>query len=107
MRPLIPPRSASRACPDEAATDVLHHDIELSLQLEPPSLADRGTVRIKLRCPTTSVDLNAKLNASAPPFLYALAAGRFAEASLELDGLQLRALGPAGVDLTQALAVTA
>ena len=221
VRPLISPPSASGACPDEESIDVLHHDIELSLQLEPPSLAGQGSVRLKLKCPTARVDLDAKLNVSAvsldavplrfhadggrlhielpqrmpagaevslqmtwevrtdgltpkflseqvwagyhaaawlptrqdpaqratlalrliapaelkvaasghalapealaggrtkhsfvldrpaPPFLYAFAAGRFAEVNLELDGLRLRALGPMGVDLTPALAVTA
>ena len=221
VRPLVPPPSDSLACTDDAAIDVLHHDIELSLQLEPPSLVGRGTVRLKLRCPTTRVELDARLIVSAvtldarplpfraedgrlrielpqrlqsgaevslqmtwevptdgttptffsdqvwagyhaaawlptrqdpaqratlalrilapaelkvaasgralvpesipgartkhsfvldrpaPPFLYAFAAGRFAEASLEVDGFRLRALGPAGGDLTQALAATA
>ena len=47
------------------------------------------------------------LDRPAPPFLYAFAAGRFQETRLELDGLQLRALGPAGSDPGAALAATA
>lgn len=221
VRPPISLPSTASACLDAAAIDVLHHDVELSLQLEPPSLAGRGSVRLKLRCPTPRIELDAKLNVStvtldavpmrfhadggrlhielpqqlpagaevslqmtwevrtdgptpkfladqvwagylaaawlptlqdpaqratlalriiapeelkvaaighalaaealpggrtkhafvldrpAPPFLYAFAAGRFAEATLKLDGFQLRALGPAGVDLSPALTVTA
>ena len=64
VRPPILPPGAASACPDEAAIDVLHHDIELSLQLEPPSLAGRGTVRLKLRCPAARVELDAAATVS-------------------------------------------
>lgn len=210
-----------RPCAEETAVDVVHHDVELALQLEPPALTGRGEVRIKARCPTATIVLDAKLRVSAvaadaaplrfhvdndrlrielpqplpagaearlqvaweartddatpkfaadqvlagysaaawlptrqdpaqratlalrivvpaeltvaasgralppeslplgrtrhsfvldrpaPPFLYAFAAGRFQETRLELDGLQLRALGPAGSDPSAALAATA
>lgn len=44
----------------------------------------------------------------SPPFLYAFAAGPFDEAVMPLPGGQrLRALGPTGVDLRRALAITA
>ncbi len=47
------------------------------------------------------------LDRPSPPFLYAFAAGRFAEAELDVDGVKLRALGPAHADLAGALAITA
>jgi len=47
------------------------------------------------------------LDRPSPPFLYAFAAGRFAEAELNTDGIRLRALGPEGADLAGALAITA
>jgi aminopeptidase N len=43
----------------------------------------------------------------SPPFLFAFAAGSFAEAELDVDGVRLRALGPTGSNLDDALAVTA
>ncbi|WP_394832963.1 hypothetical protein LVJ94_41325 [Pendulispora rubella] len=47
------------------------------------------------------------LEQPAPTFLFGFAAGRFAEAELAVDGVKLRALGPAGADLAGALAITA
>jgi aminopeptidase N len=47
------------------------------------------------------------LDRPAPPFLYAFAAGHFAQATLQVDGTTLRALGPQGADLAGALAVSA
>lgn len=47
------------------------------------------------------------LERPSPPFLYALAVGRFDEAELGVDGVTLRALGPAGSDLSGVLRVTA
>lgn len=216
-----PPPAAPSPCAEQTAIDVLHHEVELTLQLEPPALTGQGVVRVKARCPTATVVLDAKLRISAvatdtgplrfhagsgqlrielpqplpagaearlqiaweartdsatpkfsaeqvfagysaaawlptrqdpaqratlalrivapaeltvvasgsalakeplprgrtrhsfgldrptPPFLYAFAAGRFQQASVELDGLQLRALGPPGSELSTALAVTA
>ncbi|RYE85645.1 MAG: hypothetical protein EOO75_16745, partial [Myxococcales bacterium] len=43
----------------------------------------------------------------SPPFLFAFAAGRLDEAQRSVDGVTLRALGPAGADLAGALALTA
>ncbi|WP_394843497.1 hypothetical protein LZC95_41425 [Pendulispora brunnea] len=47
------------------------------------------------------------LEQPAPTFLFGFAAGHFAEATLAVDGVTLRALGPAGADLAGALAITA
>ena len=47
------------------------------------------------------------LDRPSPPFLFAFAAGRFDEAELDVDGVKLRALGPAGADLASALTITA
>ncbi|MEP7124011.1 MAG: M1 family aminopeptidase [Byssovorax sp.] len=47
------------------------------------------------------------LERPSPPFLYAFAAGRFDEATLAVDGVTLRALGPASANLQGALAITA
>jgi aminopeptidase N len=47
------------------------------------------------------------LDRPSPPFLYAFAAGHFGEAELMVDGVRLRAFGPAGADLHGALAITA
>jgi len=47
------------------------------------------------------------LDGGAPPFLYAFAVGRFAEAELEVADGKLRALGPPGSDLTAVLSLTA
>ncbi len=41
------------------------------------------------------------------PFVFAFAAGRFVETDLDADGVTLRALAPAGVNVGPALAVTA
>jgi aminopeptidase N len=43
----------------------------------------------------------------SPPFLFAFAAGSFAETELDVDGVRLRALGPSGSNLDEALTVTA
>ncbi len=48
-----------------------------------------------------------ELNRPSPPFLYAFAAGQFDEAHLEDDGVTLRAWGPPGEDLREALTTTA
>lgn len=47
------------------------------------------------------------LHRPSPPFLYAFAVGLFDEATLDVDGVKLRALGPVGDDVSHALAVTA
>ncbi|HKP59106.1 MAG TPA: M1 family aminopeptidase [Polyangiales bacterium] len=46
------------------------------------------------------------LDRPAPPFLFAFAAGNFAEAELAVAGKTLRALGPAGADLASVLMLT-
>jgi aminopeptidase N len=46
------------------------------------------------------------LERPSPPFLYAFAAGQFEEATLVVDGVRLRALGPPGADLPGVLAAT-
>lgn len=47
------------------------------------------------------------LDHPSPPFLYAFAAGRFDERTLDVDGVTLRALGPASANVEGALALTA
>lgn len=42
-----------------------------------------------------------------PPFLFAFAAGEFERASIDVEGVQLHALGAKGVDLASALEITA
>jgi aminopeptidase N len=209
-------------CTGESALDVVHHAIDLSLRLDPPSISGRGDVQVRARRETTVIDLDAKglhisevatatgplrfrhtgdrlcaelprplpagaemavhlvwevptdretphaaadqiwagysasawmptrqdpaqratlslritapaawkvaavgrasasapagedrvmrsftLERPSPPFLYAFAAGRFAEAELAVDGVKLRALGPESANLQGALAITA
>ena len=65
VKPLPAPPGRATACRDESAVDVLHHDIALSLQLQPPALAGRGEVRIKTRRATDTVVLHAKLQVRA------------------------------------------
>ena len=48
-----------------------------------------------------------ELEQPSPSFLYAFAAGRFDEATLDEGGITLRAWGPPGADLREALTVTA
>ena len=48
-----------------------------------------------------------ELERPSPPFLFAFAAGDFEEATLDVEGGKLRALGPKGSDLAAALALTA
>ena len=48
-----------------------------------------------------------ELTQPSPPFLYAFAVGHFALAERRVDGITLRALGRAGLDLARALDVTA
>jgi aminopeptidase N len=66
----------------------------LSLQSTAATFADLGSKRFTVSQPS-------------PPFLFAFAAGSFTEAELDSDGVRLRALGPAGSNLDEALAVTA
>lgn len=47
------------------------------------------------------------LTQPTPPFLFAFAAGAFDEAQLEVDGVNLRALGRRGADLASVLQLTA
>lgn len=47
------------------------------------------------------------LDRPSPPFLFAFAAGVFEEASLDVDGVRLHALGPSRAKLDAALATTA
>ncbi|NUO48741.1 MAG: hypothetical protein HOV80_07785 [Polyangiaceae bacterium] len=48
-----------------------------------------------------------RVDRPSPPFLFAFAAGNFDEATLDVDGVKLRALGPKGADLAGALKITA
>jgi aminopeptidase N len=66
----------------------------LSLQSTAAASADQGSNRFEVTQPS-------------PPFLFAFAAGSFAEAELVVDGVRLRALGPPGSNLDEALVVTA
>jgi aminopeptidase N len=66
----------------------------LSLQSATAASADLGSNRFEVSRPS-------------PPFLFAFAAGTFAEAELDVDGVRLRALGPPGSNLDEALAITA
>jgi aminopeptidase N len=66
----------------------------LSLQSTAKTFANLGSNRFTVSQPS-------------PPFLFAFAAGSFAEAELDVDGVRLRALGPTGSNLDEALTVTA
>lgn len=55
------PSAEPITCGDQSAIDVLHHDIDLSLSLEPKALAGRGRVRIKTRWATDRIVLDANL----------------------------------------------
>ena len=216
------PAPIHEACTTESALDVVHHAIDLSLRLDPPSISGRGDVKVRARRETTVIDLDAQglrisevatatgplrfrqsgdrlcaelprplqagaetsvhlvwevpvdhetphvtadqiwagyaasawmptrqdpaqratlslritapaawkvaavgrasvrapagsdrvahsftLDRPSPPFLYAFAAGRFAEAELAYGGVKLRALGPENANLEGALAITA
>lgn len=66
----------------------------LSLQSTAATFAMLGSNRFKVSQPS-------------PPFMFAFAAGSFAEAELDVDGVRLRALGPTGSNLDEVLTVTA
>jgi aminopeptidase N len=54
-----------------------------------------------------SVSGRFEVSQPSPPFLFAFAAGQFDEAQLDVDSVHLRALGPPGANLQDALAITA
>jgi aminopeptidase N len=82
----------------------------LALELSVPAdlaVAASGQARRQRALPSGKVQHSFVLDRPAPPFLYAFAAGRFAAAELEVDGVKLRALGPPQANLEGALTVTA
>lgn len=99
---------------DAAAWMPTRHDpaqrATLALRLTAPSVASvTASGRLVSRTPrddgTTTHSF--AIDRPSPPFLYAFAAGRFAAAELDVDGVTLRALGPPHANLAGALAITA
>lgn len=56
-----PPSTISPRCTKPTAIDIVHHDIDLSLTLTPPSLSGRGALRLKTRELTRHIVLDADL----------------------------------------------
>jgi len=54
------PAASSALSATGPAVDVIHHDVELSLRLAPPSLAGKGEVRVRARRPTSVITLDAR-----------------------------------------------
>ena len=86
----VPLRQLPSNCTDASAVDVLHHDVQLSLRLSPPSLTGRGTVRIRARRETLCVALDAKLR------VLGLGSGPDPKRKLAFDAPSDRLDGPAG-----------